>query len=127
MRIEHIAVWTADIERLAAFYERYFEGRRNEKYISAHKEFQSYFLVFADGARLEIMTRPQVSTGAIDQETMGYTHIAFSVGSKEKVIELTDMITNDGYRLISLPRTTGDGYFESVVLDPDGNIVEITV
>lgn len=127
MRIEHIAIWTRDIERLATFYEKYFEGKRNDKYISAHKDFQSYFLGFTDGARLEIMTRTQVSIGDINQESVGYTHIAFSAGSKERVIELTDKIVNDGYKLVSAPRTTGDGYFESVILDPDGNIVEITV
>jgi lactoylglutathione lyase len=127
IRIEHVAIWTEDIESLIAFYERYFDGKRNDKYINAQKGFQSYFLVFDDGARLEIMTKPLLGADRMDQVMIGYAHIAFSVGSRERVIQLTDRIVNDGFKLISPPRTTGDGYFESAVLDPDGNIVEITI
>jgi lactoylglutathione lyase len=127
IRIEHVAIWTEDIESLTAFYERYFEGKRNDKYINSQKGFQSYFLVFDDGARLEIMTKPLLCADRMDQVMIGYAHIAFSVGNRERVIQLTDRIVNDGFKLISPPRTTGDGYFESAVLDPDGNIVEITI
>ncbi len=127
MRIEHVAIWTNDIERLTAFYEKYFGGKRNKKYINTQKEFESYFLLFDDGSRLEIMRKPLLGDIIKDQAMMGLAHIAFSVGNREGVIKLTDLIVSDGYKLASCPRTTGDGYFESAVFDPDGNVVEITV
>jgi len=127
VRIEHIAVWTDDIERLAEFYEKYFGGKRNNKYINSQKQFESYFLTFDDNTRLEIMTKPSLGINEKEQLMTGFAHIAFSVGSCEEVIRLTDLLTADGYKLISPPRTTGDGYFESAILDPGGNIVEITI
>jgi len=127
VRIEHIAVWTNDIERLVEFYEKYFGGKRNNKYINTQKQFESYFLIFDDNTRLEIMTKPSLGINTKEQVMTGLAHIAFSVGSSEEVIKLTDLLTADGYRLISPPRTTGDGYFESAISDPDGNIVEITI
>lgn len=126
MRIEHVAIWTNDIERLTTFYEKYFGGKRNKKYINTQKEFESYFLIFDDGSRLEIMTKPLLGNGIKEQVMVGLAHIAFSVGSREGVIKLTDLLVSNGYKLASPPRTTGDGYFESAVIDPDGNIVEIT-
>ncbi|MDP4182090.1 MAG: VOC family protein [Bacillota bacterium] len=126
MRIEHIAVWTNDIERLAKFYEKYFDGKRNEKYINESKGFESYFLIFEGATRLEIMSKKDLSIISANSSIVGLAHIAFSVGSEQKVIELTDKLINDGYKLFSKPRITGDGYFESAVMDPDGNIVEIT-
>jgi lactoylglutathione lyase len=129
MHIEHIAIWTHDLERLRRFYETYFEGRANAKYVNPRKQFESYFLMFADGARLEIMQVPSVPTSAndIDQQFTGYIHVAFSVGSREAVDALTDRLRQDGYRILDGPRTTGDGYYESTALDPDGNRIEITV
>jgi len=124
MRVEHIAIWTLDMERLASFYEKYFNAKRNDKYRN-DKGFESYFLVFDEGARLEIMKKPSIDT-TLHVECIGYAHVAFSVGNRENVISLTRRIENDGYKVVSKPRTTGDGYFESVILDPDGNIVEIT-
>lgn len=129
MRIEHVALWTHDLERLRRFYETYFEGTANTKYVNPRTQFESYFLIFADGARLELMRRPDVphSKNDIEQQFTGYIHLAFSVGSRAAVEALTERLRADGYRILDGPRTTGDGYYESVVLDPDGNRIEITV
>ena len=129
MRIEHIAIWTHNLERLRNFYETYFGGTANTKYVNPRKQFESYFLTFADGARLELMHMPGLpqSKNDVEQQFTGYIHIAFSVGSRATVDVLTDRLRADGYRIIDGPRTTGDGYYESSVLDPDGNRIEITV
>jgi lactoylglutathione lyase len=129
MRIEHIAIWTHDLERLRSFYETYFAGRANAKYVNPRKQFESYFLTFAAGARLEIMQTPTVppSTDDVEQQFTGYIHVAFSVDSREAVDALTDRLRQDGYRILDGPRTTGDGYYESTALDPDGNRIEVTV
>jgi lactoylglutathione lyase len=127
MRIDHVAVWTTDLERLRAFYERYFGARAGVPYRSATRVgFASYFLTFPDGGgRLELMSVPGLAatSGAL---AVGYTHIALTVGSRADVEVLTERMRGDGVRVISAPRLTGDGYFESVVADPDGNVVEIT-
>ena len=129
MRIEHIAIWTHDLERLRHFYETYFGGTANAKYVNPRKQFESYFLSFTDGARLELMQMPAVppNKNDVEQQFTGYIHIAFSAGSREAVDALTDRLRADGYRILDGPRTTGDGYYESSVLDPDGNRIEITV
>lgn len=127
MRLEHVAIWTADLERLRVFYERYFEARAGEQYRSVTRPgFTSYFLLFpGGGGRLELMTAPGLATTAGVGAT-GYAHIALTVGSRAHVQALTERLRADGIRVISGPRRTGDGYFESVVADPDGNEVEIT-
>ena len=129
MRIEHIAIWTPDLERLRQFYETYFGGRANAKYVNPRKQFESYFLTFSDGARLELMQMPAVPPSANDVELQftGYIHVAFSVESREAVDALTDRLRIDGYPILDGPRTTGDGYYESTTLDPDGNRIEITI
>ncbi len=129
MRIEHIAIWTPDLERLRQFYETYFSGQANAKYVNPRKQFESYFITFADGARLELMNGPSVPSSKNDstQQFTGYIHLAFSVGSREAVDALTDRLRADGYLILDGPRTTGDGYYESTVLDPDGNRIELTV
>jgi lactoylglutathione lyase len=128
MRIEHVALWTADLERLRQFYETYFGARANTRYSNPAKRFQSYFLTFASGARLEIMQRPDVVAGAeAEHPALGWAHVAFSAGSEHEVEQLTQRLARDGYSVVDGPRRTGDGYYESVVLDPDGNRVEITV
>lgn len=125
MHIEHIGIWTRQLEAQKTFYETYFSAQAGPKYTNPKTYFESYFLVFANGARLEIMQAPDVG----DRETgrrVGYAHIAFSVGSREQVDRLTERLEADGYPVVGRPRTTGDGYYESVVLDPDGNHLEIT-
>jgi lactoylglutathione lyase len=125
MYIEHIAIWTHDLERLKAFYQTYFECTAGDKYVNAEKQFESYFLTFASGARLEIMHTPDV-TSPPENTRVGYAHLALAVGSEPQVDALTARLQGDGYRIVSGPRRTGDGYYESCVLDPDGNRVEIT-
>jgi len=127
VRLEHVAIWTADLERLRAFYERYFEAVAGEQYQSVRQPgFTSYFLTFPGGdGRLELMTAPGLAATA-GAAAVGYAHIAFSVGSRADVEALTDRMRRDGVRVVSELRQTGDGYFESVVEDPDGNAIEIT-
>ena len=129
MRIEHLAVWTHQLEALNAFYTRYFGACSNEKYYNPKKQFSSYFLCFDDGARLELMHMPGIpaNNNNIDQQNTGLIHFAVSTGSKEKVDALTEEIRQGGYTIIGEPRWTGDGYYESVILDPDNNRIEITV
>lgn len=127
MRIEHIALWTADLERSRHFYETYFGATSNQKYTNEKKQFQSYFLTFeATNTRLELMQIPKLEVPS-ESVMIGWHHIAFSVGSMETVDDLTNRLRSDGYTIASEPRTTGDGYYESVILDPDGNAIEITI
>ncbi|MCD9617925.1 VOC family protein [Chryseobacterium gleum] len=127
MKIEHIAIWVEDLEQSRAFYQKYFGAVSNEKYHNPAKNFQSYFLSFDNGCRLEIMTRPDIkeSENSYESQQYGIIHLAFSVNSKEKVDELTEVLRKDGYTVAGEPRTTGDGYYESVILDPENNIIEI--
>ena len=129
MHIAHLALWAKDLENLKTFYERYFEAQAASKYLNVQKRFQSYFLTFASGARLELMHRPDIPSMARQsgQEFPGYAHLAMSVGSEAAVDALTMRLVNDGYQRLDGPRRTGDGYYESVVLDPEGNHIEITV
>jgi lactoylglutathione lyase len=129
MNIEHIAIWAKDIERMKKFYERYFNAKSGEKYFNHTKNFESYFLTFDSGCRLEIMQMPGIppSQNDIYKQFTGLVHFAISVGSKQTVDSLTDNFRKDGYEIVGEPRTTGDGYYESVVLDPESNRIEITV
>ena len=127
MKIEHIAMVVNDLEAAKDFFVTYFDGKTNELYHNKITGFQSYFISFDDGARLEIMTKPEMSDTAKDIARTGYAHVAFSVGSAEKVDELTAMLKDDGYEVLSGPRTTGDGYYESCVVAVEGNQIEITV
>jgi len=126
MKIDHSAIYTPDLERSKTFYCHYFGFTAGEKYINKLKQFESYFLQADGDARLELMTRPGLSYSDNTNQA-GFAHIALSVGSEENVSSLTQIIADDGYRLVSAPRRTGDGYFESSIQDPDGNLVEITV
>lgn len=123
--ITHIAVYATDLEKSRDYYIRYFGGKSNTIYKNS-KGFSSYFISFESGARLEIMHHTDLMKRDVSDKVNGWSHIAFSVGSREMVLELTRQITEDGYQLYSPPRETGDGYFESCVADPDGNRVEIT-
>lgn len=128
MRIEHIALWTTDLERCKLFFVTYFGATAGSGYVNPAKGFMSCFLSFADGARIEAMQTTTLSPVVIEAgvQRMGLTHIAFSVGSELLVDELTLRLKDDGYPILDGPRRTGDGYYESVVLDPDGNRIEIT-
>ena len=159
MKIEHVAIWVKDIDRVCEFYRKYFGGVVQPLYHNPAKQFTSRFVTFEDGARLEIMHRPDIVNNNVGTAEMfhvkplqgecsdhicmgiaepkevghevsqhlGFTHLSFSVGSKEKVDLLTKEMSDDGITIVGQPRTTGDGYYESVVLDPEGNRIEITV
>lgn len=127
MKIEHLAIWVNDIERMKDFYQTYFGGVANEKYRNEKKQFESYFLTFDSGARLELMYRPDIEDLDSSKEYIGIAHLAISVGSKAQVDSLTDKLQSAGYSIAGLPRWTGDGYYESVILDPEGNRIEITI
>lgn len=127
MRIEHVALWTEDLERLVSFYRAYFGASVGEKYVNPAKSFESRFLSFDSGARLEIMRTTALTPVKPDSaaQSIGFTHLAFAIGSERGVDELTDRLRRDGYAILDGPRRTGDGYYESVVLDPDRNRIEI--
>jgi len=129
MNIEHIAIWTTNLEATREFHEKYFMAKAGQKYTNPVTKFESYFLHFTSGARLELMHQPGIQPRQEDlgKPTASYAHISFATGSVESVNELTERFRLDGYRVISDPRTTGDGYYESVVVDPDGNFIELTV
>ncbi len=127
MKIEHIAMYANDLEKAKEFFIKYFDAVSNEMYHNKTTDFRSYFLTFDDGARLEIMNYPKLDNPTKSLCRTGYIHLAFSVGSKEKVDKLTEALKNDGYKVISGPRTTGDGYYESCVVAIEGNQIEITV
>lgn len=127
MKIEHIAMYVTDLERAKEFFEKYFGARSNNGYHNPTTDFRSYFLTFDDGARIEIMNKPEMDDASKNLVRTGYIHIAFSVGSKERVDELTAQMKQDGYEVISGPRTTGDGYYESCIIGVEGNQIEITI
>lgn len=127
MKIEHIALYVNDLERAKNFFLKYFGAEANDGYHNTKTDFRSYFLSFENGARLEIMNKPKMSDLTKDLARTGYAHIAFSVGSKEKVNALTSQLKADGYEVISGPRTTGDGYYESCIVAIESNQIEITV
>ncbi len=159
MKIEHVAIWAKDIDKVCEFYRKYFGGVVQPLYHNPTKQFTSRFVTFEDGARLEIMHCPDIvnnnvgtaemfhvkplqgecsdhtcmgtaepkEVGQEVSQHLGFTHLSFSAGSKEKVDLLTKEMSDDGITIVGQPRTTGDGYYESVVLDPEGNRIEITV
>lgn len=127
MKIDHIAIWTLKLEGVRNFYVHYFDASSSEIYYNHSKEFRSYFLTFNGDCRLEIMEMPNIPKSKNDtsKQYTGLAHFAISVGSKPAVNRLTEELRSDGFRIVGEPRITGDGYYESVVLDPDGNRVEI--
>ena len=161
MKIEHVAIWVRDIDKVCEFYRKYFGGVVHPIYRNPTKQFTSRFITFDDGARLEIMHRPDIcverNVGTVEMfhvkhaiasvatgyshtgmtkhehvghevsQHLGFTHLSFSVSSKEEVDHLTQQMSSDGVSIVGQPRTTGDGYYESVVLDPEGNRIEITI
>jgi lactoylglutathione lyase len=127
MKIEHIAMYVKNIEAAREFFVKYLGGTSNDGYHNNTTDFQSYFISFDDGARLELMTRPELADLEKPLNRTGYIHIAFSVGSKEAVDTLTDRLKEDGFEVVSGPRTTGDGYYESCIVAIEGNQIEITI
>ena len=127
MKIEHIALYVEDLEETKNFFIKYLGAKANNGYHNPRTDFRSYFLSFEDGARLEIMQRPEMVNLPKEAARTGYAHIAFSVGSREKVDALTAELKADGYDVVSGPRITGDGYYESCIVAMEGNQIEITV
>jgi lactoylglutathione lyase len=129
MKIEHIAVWTEDIDRLIGFYIKYFDAQVGNRYRNPSKGFESCFLIFSSGARLEVMhtTSEMLTSLSPGTQRMGLTHLAIAVGAEQAVDQMTYLLQSDGFVILDGPRRTGDGYYEAVVLDPDGNRIEITV
>ena len=127
MRIEHVAMYVNGLEAARDFFVKYFDAVPSDEYHNRATGFRSYFLSFADGARLEVMTRPSMDDPSKTPNRTGFVHVAFSVGSAEQVDALTKRLRDDGYRVVSGPRTTGDGYYESCVEVFEGNQIEITI
>ena len=127
MRVEHVALYVNDLEGARAFFERFFGATSGAGYLNPVTRFRSYFLTFDDGARLEVMTKPDMSDAEKDLARTGWAHLAFSVGSASEVDRLTAELAEAGYEIVGGPRTTGDGYYESCVLGPENNLIEITV
>ena len=127
MRIEHIAMYVSDLESARDFFVKYLGGKSNNGYHNQITGFRSYCISFDDGARLEIMTKPEISDYNKPLNRTGYAHIAFSLGSKGKVDQLTEKLKNDGFAVLSGPRTTGDGYYESCIIAVEENQIELTV
>ena len=127
MKIDHIALYVNDLEKAKEFFITYFGASSNEGYHNKTTDFRSYFLTFDDSSRLELMTRPDLNDSGDFLNRFGYTHIAFSLGSKAAVDALTGRMSADGYPVLSGPRTTGDGYYESCIVGFEGNLIEITV
>ncbi len=126
MKIDHMAMYVNDLNAARDFFVKYLDARPGPLYHNENTGFCSYFLSFEGGARLEIMTRPNMDNGARSKYRTGYAHLAFSLGSREQVDALTARLTADGFSLVSGPRTTGDGYYESCLAALEGNLLELT-
>ena len=127
MKIEHVAMYVKDLEAAREFFVNYLGGNSNDGYHNKKTDFRSYFISFDDGARLEIMNKPDMSDQEKNVNRTGFIHVAFSVGSPKKVDELTARLKDNGFEVLSGPRTTGDGYYESCIISVEGNQIEITV
>lgn len=128
MILEHVAVWTNQIERLREYYTKYFHGVSNAKYVNEKKGFESYFISFGSGARLELMSRPNIPVNLNDPQAQytGIIHLAFGVETMDAVDLKCEELKADGFQILSGPRKTGDGYYEFETLDPDNNRIEVT-
>ncbi|GEQ48632.1 VOC family protein [Tetragenococcus koreensis] len=124
MKLEHIAIWVKDIEKMKAFYEKYFNVSSTDLYHNKKTGFSSYFLTFEEGSRIELTTKQHLSNRIA--ESLGYAHIAIAVGGKTAVDTFAEKFVQDGFPLLNGPRTTGDGYYEAVIQDPEGNLIELT-
>ena len=129
MTLEHVAIWTKQLEILKDFYIQHFGGQANNKYTNVKKNFHSYFLTFASGARLELMTMPNIldnQNDTVQQQHQGIIHLAFGVDSMAEVDAKAKELKAAGFPILSGPRITGDGYYEFETLDPDNNRLEVT-
>lgn len=127
MRIDHLAIWVSDLELMRSFYENYFQATSSDRYHNPSKSFTSYFLSFPDSAtRVELMHKPEYEK-VIKESGRGLAHFAIALGQKDFVDQMTEKLRHDGFKVVGEPRTTGDGYYESVILDPEGNTLELTV
>ena len=129
MRLEHVAIWTDKLEVLKDFYSKYFGGKPNEKYINKEKQFQSYFHTFKSGARLEIMSKPNIPDNVNDTikiQHKGIIHFAFAMETMKEVDEKAMQLAQDGYKILNGPSKTGDAYYEFETIDPDNNRIEVT-
>lgn len=124
MHIHHIAIWTTDLEKMKDFYVNYFNCTAGKLYVNPVKKFSSYFLKFNNGASIELMNRYDVTESPI-KDSLGLAHFALNAGSRKEVDRLTSFFEKEGIRIAGKPRATGDGYYESVIIDPEGNFVEI--
>lgn len=124
MKIEHLAIWVNDLENMKAFYQKYFNVEAGDLYYNQKTGFRSYFLTFDSGSRIELTNKQHLAPRA--PESFGYSHLALAVGGKADVDQMTERLVADGFPLVSGPRTTGDGYYESVIQDPEGNLIELT-
>jgi lactoylglutathione lyase len=128
MVIDHVAIWTPQLEKLKDYYVRYFNGKSNEKYLNKERHFESYFISFDSGTRLELMQMPGIPhnlNDTVGKQHMGIIHLSFGVENMEKVDDKFRELINDGYKILRGPRKTGDGYWEFETLDPDNNRVEV--
>ena len=129
MTLEHVAIWTDKLEELKGFYIKYFGGTANNKYTNEKNKFQSYFMTFNSGARLEIMMKPNIpnnTNDTVNAQHKGIIHLAFGMDTKHEVEEKAKQLQTDGFKILSGPRKTGDGYYEFETLDPDNNRLEVT-
>ena len=127
MRIDHAALFCRDLEQMRQFFIDYFDARSNEQYHNPRTGLRTYILSFTEGStRLELMQRPDVLDADPSQPAIGYVHLSFAVGSRKGVDLLTRRLAADGYTVTSSPRTTGDGYYESSILGPEGIQIEVT-
>ena len=127
MKIEHIAMYVNDLEAARDFFIKYLGGNSNDGYHNKNTGFRSYFISFDDGAKLELMNKPGLDDVGKTLNRTGYAHIAFSVGSKDRVNSITASLKAEGFEVVSGPRTTGDGYYESCVMAIEDNQIEITI
>jgi lactoylglutathione lyase len=128
MTIDHIAIWTTQPEQLKDYYVKYFNGSANEKYFNKDTLFESYFITFDSGSRLEIMKKPGIPVNLNDREEkqhQGIIHISFGVETMEMVTGKSKELSEAGFKILRGPRKTGDGYFEFETLDPDNNRIEV--
>jgi lactoylglutathione lyase len=129
MTLDHVAIWTSHLEQLKDYYTQYFDGRPNEKYTNKITLFESYFISFGTGTRLELMKKPGIPENlndTIEKQYQGLIHLAFGMESMTKVDQKCEELASAGFRIMRRPRTTGDGYYEFETLDPDNNRIEVS-